>query len=428
MDINRNTAYQILEDIERDGAFSNLAINQREKEMKPTSPAFVRELVYGVLRYKYQLDHIWSQLMDRKGRVKRSDKILLRMGLYQLMYMDSVPDYAAVSETVVLAKKYCTGREKFINGILRAYGRKKNEITWPDKKKDTLNYLSVRYSCEPWIIQLWMDQFGLEKTEQMLNAANTTPRLCIRVNRLKATADQLQERLEAEGFTVEPMPSVGEGFFVEGSGLIASEAYQEGWFSIQDESSMLAVCSVDPQPGDIVIDVCAAPGGKTLFMAERMRNQGKILAGDLYPARLELLEAQAKRLGVDIVEINGWDATKARKDLKGVADRVLVDAPCSGLGVIRRKPEIKYREEDAERKQLPQIQRTILEAASSYVKDGGTLVYSTCTVNLEENTQVVQGFLKKHPEFEQIEEQQMYLGDQDGDGFYICEMKRKQPC
>ena len=428
MDINRNTAYQILEDIERDGAFSNLAINQREKEMKPSSPAFVRELVYGVLRYKYQLDHIWSQLMDRKGRVKRSDKILLRMGLYQLMYMDSVPDYAAVSETVVLAKNYCTGREKFINGILRAYGRKKNEITWPDKKKDTLNYLSVRYSCEPWIIQLWMDQFGLEKTEQMLNAANTTPRLCIRVNRLKATADQLQERLEAEGFTVEPMPSVGEGFFVEGSGLIASEAYQEGWFSIQDESSMLAVCSVDPQPGDIVIDVCAAPGGKTLFMAERMRNQGKILAGDLYPARLELLAAQAKRLGVDIVEINGWDATKARKDLKGVADRVLVDAPCSGLGVIRRKPEIKYREEDAERKQLPQIQRTILEAASSYVKDGGTLVYSTCTVNLEENTQVVQGFLKKHPEFEQIEEQQMYLGDQDGDGFYICEMKRKQPC
>ena len=425
MDIDRKTAYFVLFDIEKDGAFSNLALNQREKEFNPVSPAFVRELVYGVLRYKYQLDHIWGQLMDHKGRVKRADKILLRMGLYQLMYMDSVPDYAAVSETVALAKKYCTGRDKFINGILRAYSRRKNEITWPDTKKDTLQYLSVRYSCEPWIIRLWMDQFGAEKTEQMLAASLTTPKLCIRTNRLKTTPQQLQQRLELNDFDVEPMRTVEEGFYVEGSGLVSSVAYKDGWFSIQDESSMLAVCAVDPQPGDVVIDVCAAPGGKTLFMAERMRNQGKILAGDLYPARLELLEAQAKRLGVEIVEINGWDATKARKDLFQTADRVLVDAPCSGLGVIRRKPEIKYREEDPEREQLPKIQRTILEAASTYVKAGGTLVYSTCTVNLDENARIVEAFLKSHPEYERVEEQQMFPGEQEGDGFYICEMKRK---
>ena len=191
---------------------------------------------------------------------------------------------------------------------------------------------------------------------------------------------------------------------------------------------MLAVCAVDPQPGDTVVDVCATPGGKTLFMAERMNNQGTIHAGDLYLARLELLEAQAKRLGVTIVDINAWDSTQPRLDLKDQADCVLVDAPCSGLGVIRRKPEIKYREEDMERKKLPQIQRMILEAASSYVKVGGTLVYSTCTVNLEENTFVTEAFLKKHPEFERITEQQMYPGAQEGDGFYICKMKRKQPC
>ena len=188
---------------------------------------------------------------------------------------------------------------------------------------------------------------------------------------------------------------------------------------------MLAVCAVDPQPGELVVDVCAAPGGKTLFMAERMKNQGKINAGDLYLARLELLETQAKRLGIDIVEIGAWDATSARQDLKESADRVLVDAPCSGLGVIRRKPEIKYREEDVERQKLPQIQRMILEASSSYVKAGGTLVDSTCTVNLDENAHVTEAFLKKHPEFERISEQQMYPGAQEGDGFYICKMKRK---
>lgn len=428
MDINRKTAYLILDDIEKDGAFSNLAINHREKELKPASPAFVRELVYGVLRYKYQLDHIWTQLVERKGRVKRSDKIVLRMGLYQLIYMDSVPDYAAVSETVLLAKAYCKGREKFINGILRAYGRRKEELVWPDREADLTAFLSVRYSCEPWIVDLWLDQFGEEKTEAMLTAANTTPKLCIRANTLKITPEQLRERLEGEGFVLTPMEAVNEGFFAEGSGLISTDAYKEGLFSIQDESSMLAVCAVDPQPGETVVDLCAAPGGKTLFMAERMKNEGQIYAGDLYLARLELLKAQAERLGVTIVTPSAWDATILIPHLENKADRVLVDAPCSGLGVIRRKPEIKYRAEDEERRQLPEIQKTILEKACQYVKAGGTLVYSTCTVNLEENAYVTEAFLKRHPEFERIEEQQMYPGAQEGDGFYICKMKRKQPC
>jgi 16S rRNA (cytosine967-C5)-methyltransferase len=185
---------------------------------------------------------------------------------------------------------------------------------------------------------------------------------------------------------------------------------------------------VDPQPGETVVDLCAAPGGKTLFMAERMKNEGQIFAGDLYLARLELLKAQAERLGVSIVTPSAWDATILIPHLQNAADRVLVDAPCSGLGVIRRKPEIKYRPEDDERRQLPEIQKKILDNACQYVKEGGILVYSTCTVNLEENAWVTQAFLERHPEFERIEEQQMYLGAQEGDGFYICKMKRKQPC
>ncbi|MBO4992330.1 MAG: 16S rRNA (cytosine(967)-C(5))-methyltransferase RsmB [Firmicutes bacterium] len=428
MDINRKTAYYILEDIEKDGAYSNLAINNRERQMKPSSPAFVRELVYGVLRYQMRLDYIASQLMERKGRLKRSDKILLRMGLYQLIYMDSVPDYAAVSETVRLAKVFCRGRDSFINGILRAYGRRKDEIVWPDRRKDPVDFLSSGYSCDPWIVRLWLSQYGEERTEEMLAAANDTPRLCIRVNRLKATPEQLRERLEREGFALSPMETVEEGFFAAGSGLVASAAYEEGWFSIQDESSMRAVLAVDPQPGETVIDVCAAPGGKTLFMAERMENRGTILAGDLYPARLTLLEEQAKRLGVTAVRSRAWDASRVQEELVDRADRVLVDAPCSGLGVIRRKPEIKYREEETSRQRLPQIQREILEASCRYVKAGGVLVYSTCTINEEENSQVAGAFLQKHPEFEVVEEQQMYLGRQEGDGFYICKMKRKQPC
>jgi len=427
LDINRKTAYYILEDIERDEAFSNLAINRREQQMKPTSPGFVRELVYGVIRYRMQLDYVAGQLMERRGRVKRSDRILLRMGLYQLMYMNSVPDYAAVSETVSLAKVYCRGREKFINGILRAYGRRKDDLSWPDGNADPVEFLSIRYSCEPWIIRLWLSQYGRERTEEMLRAANETPRLGIRANGLKTAPSGLQSRLAKEGFSLTPMETVPEGFFAEGRSLLSSQAYEEGWFSVQDESSMKAVLALDPQPGDTVIDICAAPGGKTLFTAERMENRGRILAGDLYSQRLELLQVQAKRLGVKIVECRRWDASQPQKELFGTADRVLADVPCSGLGVIRRKPEIKYRSEE-EMAELPKLQRAILEAAGSYVKEGGVLVYSTCTVNERENRQVTEAFLNEHMEFETVSEQQMYLGRQEGDGFYICKMKRKQTC
>lgn len=427
MDNNRKTAYYILEDIEKDNAYSNLAINRRERQMKPAAPAFVRELVYGVLRYQLQLDYIARCLMDRPGsRLKRSDRIVLRMGLYQLMYMDSVPSYAAVSETVQLARAFCRGREGFINGILRNYQRKKDQITWPDREENPVEFLSRRYSYAAWIVELWISQYGQEDAEAMLAAGNETPRLCIRANRRKATPDQLMERLSGEGYRLEKMEQVPEGFYVEGSGLLSSSAYQEGWFSVQDESSMLAVCAMDPQPGDTVIDVCAAPGGKTLFMAERMEDRGHILAGDLYPARLELLSKQALRLGITSVECRCWDASQTQAELSNTADRVLVDAPCSGLGVVRRKPEIKYKEQNQELGQLPQIQLSILEASSGYVREGGVLVYSTCTVNQEENQQVSKQFLERHREFEISEEKQLLPGIQGTDGFYICKMKRKQ--
>lgn len=427
LDINRKTAYYILERIEKDGAFSNLAINDKKQQMKPQSPGFVRELVYGAVRYRMQLDYVAKQLMERKGRIKRSDRILLRMGLYQLMYMNSVPDYAAVSETVALAKVYCPGREKFINGVLRAYGRKKADISWPDKKTNPVEFLSIRYSCQPWIVELWLSQYGWERTEEMLRAGNETPQLGIRANVLKTTPSRLERRLTQEGFSLSLMKEIPEGFFAEGQGLLAAKAYGEGWFSVQDESSMKAVAALDPQPGDTVIDLCAAPGGKTLFAAERMKNRGRILAGDLYARRLELLQAQAKRLGVDIVECRQWDASRFERELSCTADRVLADVPCSGLGVIRRKPEIKYRTKE-EMSQLPELQRAILETAGGYVKEGGVLVYSTCTINEEENHQVTEAFLNQHKEFTMVSEQQMYLGRQKGDGFYICKMKRKQPC
>lgn len=426
VDMDRKTAYDILKDIDETGAYSNLKLNRCEEARQLKSPAFVRELVYGVLRWQLQLDYILKQLLDRpESRLKRRERILLRMGLYQLRYMDSVPEYAAVNETMRLSKELCRGREGFINGVLRAYGRKEAQILWPDRNQSPVEYLSIVHSCEPWIAQMWCSQYGFAQAERMLAASNRTPQLCIRANGLKTTAQALCNSLSADGFALSEIASVPEGFRVRGSGLTKTEAYRNGWCSIQDESSMLAVCALNPQPGQTVIDVCAAPGGKTLFAAERMKNQGRIVAGDLYPARLSLLQQQALRLGVSIVECCAWDATQEKEALRQSADCVLVDAPCSGLGVLRRKPEIKYKRESQELRQLPQIQFDILRTSALYVKPGGTMVYSTCTVNREENQEVVRRFLESCGEFQTVQEKQIFPGDQEGDGFYICKMKRK---
>lgn len=426
MDDERKTAYLTLLDIEKNKAYSNLALNHHISVSKPESKAFVRRLVYGVLENLIYLDHIIEHYL--KGpfhKLDVNDRIVLRLGLYQLAFMDSVPPYAAVSETVELAKRYCKGREGFINAILRNYLRTGNEIELPEREKDEVRYLSVKYSYAPWIVQLWLSEFGSEFAEQLLAAGNKTPELSIRPNLLKDSKKGLKRRLEERGYEVWDGRLSNSALRTKGEDLTETNLYQSGLFSIQDESSMAVVDILEPKPGEMIIDVCAAPGGKTMYIAEKMENKGHVIARDLYRKKLDLIDAEASRLGITIIKTDTWDAMKTDGDHEEKADRVLVDAPCSGLGVVRRKPEIKYKKWDGELEELPEIQLQILTSSSKYVKPNGVLLYSTCTINPAENRDVIAEFLKADTRFVKEESVQLFPNINDTDGFFICRMRRR---
>ncbi len=425
MDINRKTAYNTLLDVESKKAYSNLALNHQIRISKPNSPAFVRELVYGVLERKLTLDYYLDQLVDEGiDSLKKQELTILRMGLYQLGYMDSVPEYAGVNESVALAKKYCRSKAGLVNGVLREYLNRRIRMRLPERDEDEIRYLSIKYSYAPWIIEKWLEFYRLDFVEKLLEAGNQRPPMVIRYNWLKIVKEDLIQQLTDRGYEVEESKLCQNGLKVKGSGLLNTEFYRMGLFTPQDESSMLVSEKLDPRHGDLVVDVCAAPGGKTTAIAERMNNTGKIIASDIYRRRLDQVDREAKRLGIVNIETRAWDATRVDSTLVEKAERVLVDVPCSGLGVIRRKPEIKYKEKTAEMDQLPKKQLAILSAASEYVKPDGTLVYSTCTINPEENERVINAFLKKYTWFRQVE-RKLLLPNIDGtDGFFICVMKR----
>lgn len=425
MDKNRRIAYLTLMDVESKQAYSNIALNHHIRSGKPDAPAFVRELVYGVLENKIYLDYIIEQFIKTHvNKMKASDLTVLRLGIYQLKFLDGVPEYAAVNESVDLAKKYCQGRDGFINGVLRSFLRADKEVPLPDRAKDEVHYLSIKYSYEPWIIELWLEQYASDFVEELLAAGNKTPDLVIRVNSLKTSREDLKRRIVARGYRAEEGFFCKEALHVEGRGLIGGKLYNNGMFSIQDESSMLAVNMLDPQAGEIIMDVCAAPGGKTLAIAEKMQNRGAVNAWDIYKRKLAIIDREAERLGITIVTTRTWDATRVDSSMIEKADRVLVDAPCSGLGVIRRKPEIKYKKKARDFDELPKKQLAILSASSKYVKPGGVLVYSTCTISPYENQQVIKEFLKRNKNFSKEEELQLLPNINNTDGFFICKMKR----
>lgn len=425
MDCNRKTAYSVLFEIEKNQAYSNLELNRQIKLQNPDNPAFVRELVYGVLENRIYLDYLLKSLIPKGlSGVKKQVLTLLRMGLYQLIFMESVPAYAAIGETVKLAKKLAPGRDGFVNGVLRGYQKKGAGIPLPDPAEDLISYFSVKYSYAPWIVSLFLSQYGKERAEAILAAGNSRPRLSVRVNLTKTDRKSLGEMLTAEGFEIEETALSQRVLFVSGSGLLQTKAYAEGLFSVQDTASVLAAEAVNPLPGQTILDLCAAPGGKTLAMAEIMENKGLVKAFDIYEHKLALIEQQAQRLGLSNIVTAEGDGCALREDLMETADGVLVDGPCSGLGVIRRKPEIKYRELADAGKALSEKQLQILSNAGSYVKEGGILVYSTCTVNRTENSEVVERFIRENPGFSVLSERQ-YLPDTDEtDGFYICRMKK----
>ena len=424
MDNNRRTAYEVLLAVESKEAYSNIALNDAVKRRSPEDEAFVRTLVYGVIENQIYLDYKLAHFV-RSGlkKVKRQALILLRMGAYQLEFLGGVPDYAAIDESVKIAKKVCRGLEGFINGVLRAYQRSSGGICLPDSELDPVRALSVRYSYTEDIAALWVRMFGLKDAERLMAAGNETPPLTVRVNPLRTDGESLSETLRAKGFEAEVILD-GMALKLRGSGVLADETEKKGLFSVQDVSSMKMIQALAPEKGDTVLDLCAAPGGKSLAAAERMGNEGRVISCDIYDHKLRLIERAAQRLGVTIVETRKNDGAVFNEDFAGIADKVIVDAPCSGLGVVRRKPEIKLHTYGKDLEHLADLQLQILETAARYLKPEGTMIYSTCTVSEIENRGVIDRFLKKNKNFFAAEEKQLLPHIDNADGFYFCALRR----
>ncbi len=414
--------------IETEDAYSNQELKHLlGKQGVPLADrGFATELFLGTVQNKLLLDYVIEQFSSVKLK-KLSPWIhgILRLGIYQILRMDKVPDSAACNEMVKLARKYSKGASTgFVNGVLRNVSRKKEQIAYPE---ETTEFLSVWYSCPLWLTEKLLEQYGKETCEEILAASLKPHPVTLRVNLLKTTAKALAQRLAQEGISATISEDSPYCLRVHGAiNIDRSAAYQEGLYTIQNTSSMAAVTALDPQSGERILDLCAAPGGKTTFIAERMENQGAVVACDIHPHKIPLIAHAVERLGISCVQTQIKDATEPEPEWEGSFDRVLADVPCSGIGVIHKKPDIKWKRKSEDIWELCRIQRRILEHAGSYLKTNGVLVYSTCTILQEENQEQVLWFLKEHPEFVLEEEQQLLTHLTGGSGFYIAKLRKKR--
>ena len=403
---SRLLALQTLMAVERQNCFADDAFAKfsAHANLPPEDQALAFELVYGVLRHRATLDWQLNAVATRPlHRLPAVVAAILRLGAYQMRYLDRIPVSAAVNESVKLAKGV-KGRDwsGVVNGILRNLDRAK--IEWPDMAHDPVNGLSVTYSCPNWLTQRWIDRWGLETAEAMCRHTLTIPPLTLRTNTLRCSREQLEARLEEEGYKVSRTSVSPQGLILEKCGsLQALPVLQEGWCYVEDEAAQLVPLLLDVKPGQRVLDACAAPGGKCSHIAALMQNQGEIVATDPEPRRLKRLASNLDTLGitcVKTVEIS-HEADRATSWFSGQEgfDRILVDAPCSGLGVLRRHPEAKWQKTASQLDRHGERQSGILERVAPYLRPGGVLVYSACSTEPEETTQVVSRFCQDHPEF-----------------------------
>lgn len=384
-----------------EGAFVNLALAEvlSAATMDPRDKGLAAEITYGVTSYRLTLDWMISQVSGRP--VEKLDSLilhLLRIGFYQLFYLDRVPAPAAVHATVELVKRgKKRGLAPFVNGVLRGALRKKDTLPWPKREQDEAGFLALRYAHPRWLVQRWLARYGFEETEALLAANNRPAPLTVRANTLRTDRDGLLASLAAEGIEAAPIADVPDGVLLKSSGRLTEiAAYQQGLFQVQGESAMLTSRILAPLPGENVLDGCSAPGGKTTHLAQLMDNRGTILALDIYPHRLELVTANCRRLGVDNVRTRCLDAREITPEKIGLFDRVMLDVPCSGFGVIRRKPDLKWRRREEDIAELARTQKGMIDAAVSVLKPGGALLYSTCTNEPEETDDVVSHALQEH--------------------------------
>ena len=441
----RQIVLEVLTLIIKEGKFCHVVLGNvldKYQYLEKRERAFITRVTEGTLEHMTEIDYIINQFSKVKvNKMKPVIRNILRMSVYQLKYMDTVPDSAVCNEAVKLAvKKGFHTLKGFVNGVLRNIARNLDDIKWPE---DKIEALEIRYSMPSWIVKLWIEKYGIEKTELILKDFQTEKLVTIRCIRSKVSPDELVKELETEGVKVVPHPYVDGGFCISGYDYLGSlDSFNEGHFAVQDVSSMLVGVLADPKEGDNVIDVCAAPGGKSLHMADLLNGTGHVDARDLTEYKVDLINDNIERLGLSNISADVKDASVKYKEDINTADIVIADLPCSGLGVLGKKADLKYKTQESDPKELSEIQRSILNAVCDYVKEGGVLMYSTCTIHPYENEDNVRLFLKEHPEFE-IENLKDKVCDElktgvskEGwlqtlpgihkcDGFFICRLLKK---
>ncbi|ODP26970.1 16S rRNA (cytosine(967)-C(5))-methyltransferase [Paenibacillus nuruki] len=436
----REVALEVLTAVEEEGSYSNLVLNQmlNRIRLERADIGLATELVYGTISRLNTIDYFLGQFVA-KGLNKLQPWVrnLLRFSFYQIYYLDRIPAHAAVNEAVNIAKRRGhQGISGMVNGVLRNVIRRREELVIP-QDLPAAKRISLQHSFPEWMVARWIKQYDEATAEQICISNNEAPSVSIRVNTHRTSRTAMLELLQSEGYEVEISPLSPDGILVHGGGNMALTSwYQEGLISVQDESSMLVAEAVQVQAGMNVLDCCAAPGGKSVHLAEKMNNNGHIVANDIHEHKRQLVDDQAERLQLSIIETTVGDAlTLAERYPAGSFDRILLDAPCSGLGVIRRKPDLKWNKSMADIKEIVQLQKQLLQNMSTLLKPDGILVYSTCTIERSENEAIVESFLHQNKQFEVVPFApittnhattgvQILPQDFHSDGFYIAALRK----
>lgn len=426
----RELILDILLQVTKEQEYSHIAIRgmlDKYRYLPKQERAFISRVSEGTLEHMIEMDYIINQVSKTKvNKMKPVICNILRMGVYQLKYMDAVPDRAACNEAVNLAvRKGFGGLRGFVNGVMRNISRNLSSISLPDPDKEPLEYLSVRYSVPLWLAEKWAGDYGYENARQSFESFLEPSVTSVRTNLTLTTPEKLKEQLLTEGVTVLENPRVEYGLLISGYDALDSlPSFQEGKFYVQDTASMLAVERAGVSENDYVIDVCAAPGGKSAHMAEKLKGTGMVEARDLTPYKTELIEENIRRCRLTNMRAVCRDALTLDPDSVEKADIVIADLPCSGLGVIGRKPDIKYRMNEETMKELAALQRQMLAVVHNYVKPGGLLLYSTCTVNPQENEENAGWFEKTYPQFRMLSMEQTFP-DHLTDGFFTAKFRKE---
>ncbi len=431
----REAAYTALLRHENNASYSNIELDATIKKygLEGVERSFCTALFYGVIERAITLDYYISLLSDRTD-IDTNVRVILRMGLYQIIYMDKVPDSAAVNESVSLARRFWARKnsEGFINAILRSYLREKDKLSLPNKKKDPIKHISVKYSMPEWLCAMFCENYGADAAEKIFDEFNKVPALTLRANTLKTTRESLMERLSAAGIKATPTENAPNGLLLAGGTPYSALEAFEGEFFVQNEASQICVEVLGAKPGEKILDACACPGGKSFGISINMNNEGAVHSCDLHKNKLSLIERGAKNLGISIIET--MERNAAKEDTRGVKyDRILCDVPCSGLGVIAQKPDIK-RKNPVDIERLPTVQAAILRESAKHLKNGGVLVYSTCTLNPRENADVVDAFLAENKDFSLVPfevggikadgKAELFPHIHKTNGFFIAKMKK----